>query len=95
MADLHRFTTTSGEDVIIDLDSMIACWEGKNKDCIVFNLIGLDDPVEVSAKFDKFVTDWLDYYDCRQPKKKPRRTKQQGSPVVKLATTKDRSSRTP
>ncbi len=86
MDDLARFTTTAGEDVILDLSGLIACWEGTepSPDTIVFNLMGLDEPVEVVGNFEEFVTDWLDYYDCRQSKKKPCR-KQQGS-IVKIAT---------
>ncbi len=84
--DLHRFTTVEGEDVILDLAGLIACWEGKKAGTIVFHLIGLDDPVEVAGDFEKFTHEWLDYYDCRQGKKKPRRKKQQGSTIVKIGT---------
>ena len=85
MDDLALFTTTAGEDVILNLTELIACWEGKKPgpDTIVFNLAGLNEPVEVIGNFEKFVTDWLDYYDCRKGEKKPHR-KQQGS-VVKIA----------
>ena len=86
MDELARFTTTAGEDVILDLAGLIACWEGKSPDTIIFNLVGLDEPVEVAGNFDQFVTDWLTYYDCRQGKKKPRR-KQRGS-IVKIAAIK-------
>ena len=84
MDDLAHFTTTAGEDVILDLSGLIACWEGKepSPDTIVFNLMGLDEPVEVAGNFEKFVTDWLTYYDCRQGKKKPRRKQRQGSGTV-------------
>ncbi len=83
MDELARFTTTTGEDVLLDLSGLLACWEGKSPDTIVFNLVGLDEPVEVAGNFETFVTDWLTHYDCRQGKKKPRR-KQQGS-IVKIA----------
>ena len=84
--ELHRFTTIEGEDMILDLAGLIACWEGKKAGTIVFYLIGLDDPVEVAGDFEKFTHDWVDYYDCRQGKKKPCRKKQQGSAIVKLGT---------
>ena len=83
MAEIARFTTTAGEDVLLDLAEMLACWEGKSPDTIVFNIAGLYEPVIVSGNFGKFVTDQITYYDCRQGKKKPRR-KQQGS-IVKIA----------
>ncbi len=79
---MARFTTTAGEDVILDFSGLIACWEGKSPDTIVFNLVGLDEPVAVAGNFEKFVTDWLTYYDCRQGKKKPRRKQRQGSGTV-------------
>lgn len=95
MTDLARFTTVAGEDVIFDLEQVTVCWEGKSAGCTIFYVMGLDDPIEVAVDFDRFVLDWLDVYDCRQGKKKPRRSKRQGSSPVKLVAGASKVSRHP
>ena len=76
MAELFQFETVEGYGVVIDLDAMVTCWQGKTPDCIIFVLMGADDPLEVRGDFYRFVGDYLDVYDCRAPKpkakKKPR-----------------------
>lgn len=88
MADFARFNFVDGGDVLVDLDSIVSCWESKiTKGNIVFVIFGSEIPIEVIADFDTFVKDYLSYYDCRIPKEKPRRpTKRRGSlsPPVKL-----------
>ncbi len=84
MDELARFTTTTGGDVLLNMGSMIACWEGKSFNTIVFNILGIDEPVVVVGDFETFIGDWLTYYDYRQSKKKKPHRKQQGS-IVKLA----------
>lgn len=85
MADLFHFETVENYGVIIDLDAMITCWQGKTPGCIVFVLAGVDDPLEVRGDFSTFVSDYLDVYDCRplklKTKKKPHTTKARGSSV--------------
>ena len=84
MDELARFTTVAGGDVLFDMCSMIAVWEGKEPNTVVFHMSGIDEPVSVVADFEGFVRDWLTYYDCR--KKKPHRKKRQGSASIKLVT---------
>ena len=78
MADLFQFETIEGYGVVIDLDAMVTCWQGKTPGCIVFVLMGVNDPLEVRGDFFAFVDDYLEAYDCRpKAKKKPHRTKRQ------------------
>ena len=72
MADLARFETASGKDVVIDLESIIMICDGHNSGCTVFHIIGLDEPIEVVAEFKTLLDNWFSYYDCRQKQKKPR-----------------------
>ncbi len=88
MADLIQFEPASGKGVVIDMDAMIACWEGVNPSGTVFILLGCEEPIEVLVDFKTFVSDWLDVYVAKTVKKKPRRAKQQGSPPAILSGVK-------
>lgn len=86
MTELHRFTTVDGKGCVLDLSAMVSCWEGESEDTIVFIFLGQEDsPVIVHGRFERFVNDWLSYWDARQ-RKRARRLKQ--APVISLATTK-------
>ncbi len=79
MADLMQFETVAGYGIVVDCDMVSSFWEGQNPDEIVMVIMGQDDPVTVVGDFLKFVDEWLDVYDARPIKKKPRTKKAQGS----------------
>ncbi len=65
MTNFYRFNSSMGKEVILNLDYLIACWDGEKEGTMVLQLDGLDEPVLVQKNFDEFIEENLTYYDER------------------------------
>jgi len=61
----YRFNASMGKGVVLNLEYLIACWEGEKADTMVLELDGLEEPVLVEKNFDQFVEENFTYYDER------------------------------
>ncbi|MEE9598200.1 MAG: hypothetical protein V3V96_15620 [Acidiferrobacterales bacterium] len=84
MGDLFRLTTVSGAEVVLDLEGA-QHWEGQKPGTMALVLPGHEGHVEIAEDFDKFVTDWLDYFDARKKKPRAKRGSKSVSALQKAA----------
>ncbi len=54
-----------GKEVVLNLDYLIACWDGEKDGTMVLQLDGLEEPVLVRKNLDEFIDEHFDYYDER------------------------------
>ncbi len=65
MTNFFRFNSSMGKEVVLNLEYLIACWDGEKEGTMVLQLDGLQEPVLVQRNFHEFVEDTFTYYDER------------------------------
>ena len=65
MTSFFRFNSAMGKEVVLNLDYLIACWDGEKDGTMVLQLDGLEEPVLVRKNLDEFIDEHFDYYDER------------------------------
>ncbi len=65
VTNFFRFNSSMGKEVVLNLEYLIACWEGEKADTMVLELDGLETPILVQKNFGEFVEENFTYYDER------------------------------